>query len=383
MHNYRDVGNRETTIDGVHNVLFSGVAACRDVVSSFLSRIEAFNPAINSIISLNPNALRVTNHWGMSRFGHQQAHSRCCCSGCFKNAGVIILGKTNFHELALEGLTVSSLSCETINPYDFTRTPGGSSGGTGAEIASSFAVFGTGSDTANSLRSPASANSLFAFRPTRGLISRPGIIPVSYTQDAIGPVARNTNDLAVALTVMASTSFDPLDNTTPPSLFGTDYAKDTPSNETTPVNDIMNYMISVLQKAGVEIVPITETLYNCTELSSSMDVQASEIRESMDAYLQMHFSTALLHAIIYLEQTNLVVKIASPSQIGRNGILTALTGFPVVTVPAAFSPPIDHAPIGAPIGMEILGLPWSESMLINIASHISALAHANICKHVG
>jgi hypothetical protein len=110
---------------------------------------------------------------------------------------------------------------------------------------------------------------------------------------------------------MASTGFDPLDNTTglrPPSLFGTGYAKDviggslqglrfgllkgmfnwTPSYETTPVNDVMNYMISVLQKAGVVIVPITETLYNCTELSSSMDVQASEIRESMDAYLQMH-----------------------------------------------------------------------------------------------
>jgi hypothetical protein len=92
---------------------------------------------------------------------------------------------------------------------------------------------------------------------------------------------------------MASTCFDPLDNTTglrPPSLFGTDHAKDvirgslqglrfallegmfhwTPSNETTPVNDIMNYMISGLQKAGVEIVPITETLYNCTELPSSM-----------------------------------------------------------------------------------------------------------------
>ena len=61
-----------------------------------------------------------------------------------KNAGAIILGKTNLHELALEGLTVSSLGGQTINPYDFTRTPGGSSGGTGAAVASSFSVFGTG-----------------------------------------------------------------------------------------------------------------------------------------------------------------------------------------------------------------------------------------------
>ena len=61
-----------------------------------------------------------------------------------RNAGAIILGKTNLHELALEGLTVSSLGGQTINPYDHTRTPGGSSGGTGAAIATSFAVFGTG-----------------------------------------------------------------------------------------------------------------------------------------------------------------------------------------------------------------------------------------------
>lgn len=61
-----------------------------------------------------------------------------------KNAGAIILGKTNLHGLALEGLSVSSLGGQTINPYDFTRTPGGSSGGTGAAVASSFSVFGTG-----------------------------------------------------------------------------------------------------------------------------------------------------------------------------------------------------------------------------------------------
>jgi Asp-tRNA(Asn)/Glu-tRNA(Gln) amidotransferase A subunit family amidase len=91
--------------------------------------------------------------------------------------------------------------------------------------------------------------------------------------------------------------------------------------------------------------------------------------------LRSTFSANKLDAITYPEQKYLVVKIGSPSQIGRNGILAALTGFPVVTVPAGFSPPTDHAPIGTPIFMEILGLPWSESILVNIASHISALAH--------
>ncbi|KAH8809847.1 amidase [Hyaloscypha sp. PMI_1271] len=355
----------EATIDGVHNVLFSGVAA--SIAGDMDARIATGND--------NYDIKELPTTGGCLDLATNKPTADAAAVVALENAGAIILGKTNLHELALEGLTVSSL-----------EPPGGSSGGTGAEIASSFAVFGTGSDTANSLRSPASANSLFAFRPTRGLISCPGIIPVSYTQDAIGPIARNVKDLAVALNVMASTGFDPLDNTTglrPPSLFGTDYSKDTPSNETTPVNDIMNYTISVLQKAGVEIHGRLSPDAFLNGSSSSLD-DFTAVESFLSSTICVHSPPInKLDAIIYLEQTNLVVKIASPSQIGRNGILTALTGFPVVTVPAGFSPPIDHAPIGAPIGMEILGLPWSESMLINIASHISALAHANICKHVG
>lgn len=178
---------------------------------------------------------------------------------------------------------------------------------------------------------------------------------------------------------------------------------------------------------------VNETVYNATALAA-FDVQTSEYREDMGSYLQMPsdsgtrpstldelyssgrflvipsqynyvntglksstsnatypalklgiqnlttvlritFSANDLDAVIYPEQKNLVVKIGSPSQSGRNGILAALTGSPVVTVPAGFSPPTDDAPIGVPIGMEILGLPWSESKLLNIASHLSGLKH--------
>ncbi|TVY42847.1 Glutamyl-tRNA(Gln) amidotransferase subunit A, partial [Lachnellula subtilissima] len=373
-----------------------------------------------------------------------------------KAAGAIILGKTNLHELALEGLSVSSLGGQSINPYDHTRTPGGSSGGTGAAIATSFAVFGTGTDTVNSLRSPASANSLFSFRPTKGLMSRTGIMPISTTQDNIGPFARNVKDLAVALTVMASVGYNSNDYTTsmiPPSSIGSDYSADifggtlkglrfglvegffnrTPNGETTPVNDVMKNMISVLQAAGATVVSINETVYNDTAITA-LDVQTSEYREDMDAYLQMPslngtrpstlaelyssgkflvipgqynfvdtalrsstsnssyapaklgiqilttvlsatFASNKLDAIIYPEQKNPVVKIGSPAQAGRNGVLAVLTGFPVVTVPAGFSPPTSDAPIGVPVGMEIMGLPWSESKLLNIAAHISDLTH--------
>src|SRR6185295_5669616 len=100
-------------------------------------------------------------------------------------------------------------------PYDLTRTPGGSSGGTGAAIAANFAVLGTGSDTGQSIRSPASANNLVGVRPTRGLVSRAGVIPNSLTQDEIGPITRTVTDAARLLDVMAG--YDPAD---PVTAFG-------------------------------------------------------------------------------------------------------------------------------------------------------------------
>ena len=477
---------RESTIDGVHNALYGGLTTCRAVVETFIARIEAFNPTLNAIITLNPNALSIADDKDYALAAGNGTGSLFCIpvllkdnydtkdmnttGGCldlagsqptvdapvvtaFENAGAIILGKTNLHELALEGLSVSSLGGQTVNPYDLTRTPGGSSGGTGAAIAASFAVFGTGTDTVNSLRSPASANSLFSIRPTRGLISRTSIIPISYTQDAIGPIARNVEDLAVALTVMASLGYDPSDNVTaliPTSSIGKDYSaalyggslqgmrfgliesffNRTASSETTPVNDALAAMVAALTGVGATIIPINDTTYNSTALSNAYDIQKLEFRQEMDAYLTraslhgihpstlnelyssgkflvipsqysfvntslvsstsnatypsvklgiQNLTTALentfkantLDALIYPEQANLVVKIGSPSQSGRNGILAALTGSPVVTVPAGFSPNSTDAPIGVPIGMEILGMPWSEGKLLKIAKMVA------------
>src|SRR5688572_6750371 len=132
-----------------------------------------------------------------------------------REAGAIILAKANLTELARGGTTVSSLGGQTRNPYDLTRTPGGSSGGTGAAIAASFGVVGTGSDTGQSVRSPASAQSLVGLRPTRGLISRSGIIPASTSQDEAGPITRTVADAARMLDVMAG--YDPDD---PITAFG-------------------------------------------------------------------------------------------------------------------------------------------------------------------
>ena len=193
-------------------------------------------------------------------------------------------------------------------------------------------------------------------------------------------------------------------------------------------------MVSLLKAAGAEVVNITDSFFNSSAISTAMDVQTLEYREELSTYLARSYvggsprpanfkelyssgkflvipsqysyvetawdsstnngsyfvkqhliqnlTTAVhgtfrqhnLDALIYPEQMNLVVKIRSPSQSGRNGILAAVTGSPVVVVPAGWSPPSDTAPIGVPIGMEIMGMPWSESELLNIAQHISEIA---------
>jgi Asp-tRNA(Asn)/Glu-tRNA(Gln) amidotransferase A subunit family amidase len=127
-------------------------------------------------------------------------------------AGAIVLAKSNMHELAAGITSISSLGGQTRNPYDPARCPGGSSGGTGAAIAASFAAVGWGSDTCGSIRIPSAFGALFGLRPTIGMVSRTGIIPLSHTQDTGGPLARTMTDLAIALD--ATVGYDPTDSTT-------------------------------------------------------------------------------------------------------------------------------------------------------------------------
>jgi len=140
-----------------------------------------------------------------------------------RDAGAVILAKTNLHEFAYGITSISSLGGQTRNPYDPTRVPGGSSGGTAAAVAASFAAVGMGSDTCGSIRIPAAFNNLVGLRPSKGLSSIYGIMPLSHTQDVAGPLARNIEDLAIVLDL--TTGFDPRDPDTnvmhgqPPMLF--------------------------------------------------------------------------------------------------------------------------------------------------------------------
>jgi amidase len=127
-------------------------------------------------------------------------------------AGAIILGKTNLDEYAPAGIARSSLGGQTCNPYDTKRVPGGSSAGSGAAVAANLAICALGTDTAGSVRNPAAANALVGMVATQGLVSRAGIIPLSFSRDRGGPLCRTVRDTAAVLEVIAGA--DPHDEVT-------------------------------------------------------------------------------------------------------------------------------------------------------------------------
>ena len=205
----------EATITELHTAMSEGRITSSELVESYLARIDRYDrngPKLNSIIRLNPNALEQAIALDKERVesgmrgplhgipillkdNYNTADMPTSASSValasfvpqrdafqvtkLREAGAVILGKTNMHELAAGITTISSLGGQTKNPYDITRNPGGSSGGTGPAIAASFAAIGWGSDTCGSIRIPASNNNLFGLRPTKGLASTQGIIPLS------------------------------------------------------------------------------------------------------------------------------------------------------------------------------------------------------------
>jgi len=238
----------EASIAELQSAMTAGTVTSRELVSLYLARIRAYDhdgSRLNSMIALNPAALTTADALDRER---RAGHVRGPLHGVpivvkdnyettdmpttggslalegfhtgrdafmvrrLREAGAVIVGKTNMHELAAGITSVSSLGGQTRNPYDPSRNPGGSSGGTGAAVAASFAAAGMGSDTCGSIRIPSANNNLVGLRGTSGLSSRFGIIPLSHTQDIGGPLARSVADLATMLD--ATVGRDAADGTT-------------------------------------------------------------------------------------------------------------------------------------------------------------------------
>jgi Asp-tRNA(Asn)/Glu-tRNA(Gln) amidotransferase A subunit family amidase len=235
-----------TTIAETQAAIKDGRTTCRAIVESYLTRIRAYDGQLNSIVTLNPNVLAEADQCDRSftathtlpplggiavlikdnydTQGIQTTGGSLAMKGFvpehdatmvakLRAAGAIILAKTNMAEWAFSPyLTASSIDGITHNPYDLTRVPAGSSGGTAAAVAASLGESGLGTDTGNSIRGPSSHNDLVGIRPTIGLTSRAGIIPLFANNDVGGPMARTVADAAALLTVLAGT--DPADTVT-------------------------------------------------------------------------------------------------------------------------------------------------------------------------
>ena len=235
----------EQDIADLQRALRDGKVTSRQLVELYLARVKAYEGSINAFIALNPSALdqaaaldderragRVrgplhgiplvlkdnfatadmpTTGGSLALEGFQTGRDGFQVKR-LRDAGAVFIGKTNLHELAAGITTVSSMAGRPATLTNLSRNPGGSSGGTGAAVAASFAAAGMGTDTCGSIRIPAAHNNLWGLRPTMGLSSRDGIIPVSHSQDVAGPLARSVADVAVILD--ATVGVDPADPVT-------------------------------------------------------------------------------------------------------------------------------------------------------------------------
>ena len=267
------------TIAEVQAAFKSGGLTSEKLTEAYLARIAAYDksgPAINAVITLNSHALAEAkaldaerkagkirgplhgipivlkdniNTFDLPTTGGSQLlegslpPADAYVTKKLREAGCIIVAKVNLSEWAGSGGSISgvtdpvitkagrvpngfsSAGGQTHNPHDLTKGPSGSSGGTGAAIAATFAQFGLGTDTGGSVRGPSSANGIVGLKPTHGLMSRAGIVPLALSFDTAGPMARSVYDVAVALSAM--TGVDANDAATKKSAgkFEKDYTK--------------------------------------------------------------------------------------------------------------------------------------------------------------
>ena len=249
------------TIADINAAFDAGTLTAEKLVQICLARIAAFDrkgPALHAVIALNPKALDVARALDAERkakgrrsplhgipvvlkdnydtFDLPTTGGSVLLEGSIpskdafvvkklRDAGAIILAKVNMSEFASAG-AYSSLGGQSLNPHDLTRSPSGSSGGTGVAIAAAYAPLGMGTDTGGSIRGPSTSNGIVGLKPTHGLLSRSGIIPLALSFDTGGPMARSVYDVAVALGVM--TGVDAADAATKKSegVLQTDYTKE-------------------------------------------------------------------------------------------------------------------------------------------------------------
>ena len=340
----------EITIDDLQKALQSGHYSSHSLTEKYVARIQEIDkagPRVNSVIEINPDALQIadgldrerkakgprgalhgvpillkdnidtgdrmnTTAGSLALLGSRPANDAFVAAQ-LRKAGAVLLGKTNPSEWANFRSSHSTSGWSgrgglTRNPYALDRNPSGSSSGTGAAVSANLCVAGVGTETDGSVVGPSSANGLAGLKPTLGLISRSGIIPISHSQDTAGPMARTVRDVAILLGAMAGA--DPEDAATADSqgkLFP-DYTKFLDPaglkgarlgvvrkycgfNDA--VDQLMDSLLGEMKRAGAEIVDPADIPTIGKFDDSELSVLLYELKADLAAYLARRGSSSV------------------------------------------------------------------------------------------
>ena len=326
-------------INDIHAAVDAGSLSYESLITHYLARIDAFDrngPRLRAVISVNPRAAALARELDAEfrKSGRRgplhgipiavkdnidtvdlpTTGGSVVFEGSFpardatvvdklRRAGAIIFIKTNLDEFASSSMGLSSLGGQTLNPYDLRRSPGGSSGGTAVAVSAGFATVGLATETGLSIRGPASNTGIVAIAPSAGLVSRAGVMPISFTQDRVGVHAKSVADAAMVLDVIRG--FDAEDLTTADSLDrppATAYAvasKSPPTQlrvgilddlfrsgaEFGAANAAVRAQIALLGRGGVTIVENVRSGLNLIEVMPTLRLNSFELRPAFDAYL--------------------------------------------------------------------------------------------------
>ena len=358
--NFNEFQFLEYTITDFQEAYNEGSLTISEVVAAYLDRIDQIDshgPDLNSVITVNPDALEIASNLDKElREGKVRGlmhgipvllkdnidtkDKMPCTAGsralkdsyplqdsyvakALRNAGAVIIGKANLSEWAnfrgdMSTSGWSGLGGQTKNPYILDRNPCGSSSGSGAAVSANLTVIAIGTETNGSIVCPSHANGIVGIKPTVGLVSRSGIIPISFTQDTPGPMARTVTDAAICLSVL--TGIDSTDNKTLASngQFHTDYTPflksdglkgkrigvfKKPFGINYKVDSLMTKTMRHIENQGAELIEVEKILGDQTGYYS-FEVMLFEYKDGLNNYFTSLGENAAISSINQLIEFN-------------------------------------------------------------------------------
>jgi amidase len=332
----------EVSISSLGTGLEKGQWTSARLVQLYLARIEAIDhngPQLGSVLALNPDAAATASQLDQERKnGHLRgplhgipillkdniessdptsttagslaladwrAPQDAFVAARLRAAGAIILGKTNLSEWANFRSTHSTSAWsgrggQTKNPYALDRNPSGSSSGSGAATASSLCAAAIGTETDGSVTSPSCINGLVGIKPTVGLVSRTGIVPISASQDTAGPMARTVRDVAILLSVMAGVDSQDPATAASQGKAAPDYTRFLDPNglrgarlgiarkffeNNAPMDSFLSGCIDALKKAGAEVIDPADLATHGQMNAPESEVLLYEFKDGLNRYL--------------------------------------------------------------------------------------------------